>query len=168
MKGWAVQATNPSDGLDQIREAVNGLSESRTLLWLPLCLAVLAEAYRRTERIEEGLKAAAQGLQLVQQGGERCWEPELYRIRGELLLKGDPSDPAEGRAALESAVRVAREQGAKLLDLRATISLARLLDRQGNRSEARAMLAEIYNWFTEGFDTADLREAKALLEELAK
>jgi class 3 adenylate cyclase/predicted ATPase len=167
VKGWAVQATNPSDGADQVCEALKVLSESREELWHTFFLAILAEAYGRAERIEEGLKAAAHGLQLVQQSGERCWEAELYRIRGELLLKGESSDPTEGRAALESAVKVAREQGAKLLDLRATISLSHLLDRQGNRSEARAMLAEIYNWFTEGFDTADLKEAKALLEELA-
>ena len=167
VKGWAVQATNPSDGVDQIHEAVKVLSESRAGLWLPFFLAILAEAYGRAERIEEGLKAAAHGLQLVQQSGERCWEAELYRIRGELLLKGDPSDPTEGRAALESAVKVAREQGAKLLDLRATRSLARLLGRRGNRSEARAMLADIYGWFTEGFDTADLKDAKASLDELS-
>ncbi len=166
VKGWAVQATNPSDGVDQIREAVKVLSESRAWLWLAFFLAILAEAYGRAERIEDGLKAAAHGLQLVQQSGERCWEAELYRVRGELLLKGDPSNPIEGREALESAVKVAREQGAKLLDLRATMSLARLLDRQGNRNEACAMLSEIYNWFTEGFDTADLKDAKALLDKL--
>jgi len=82
------------------------------------------------------------------------------------LLKGDPSDPTEGRAAFESAVQVSREQGAKSLELCATISLARLLDRQGDRDEARAMLSEIYDWFTEGFDTADLKDAKMLLNEL--
>jgi class 3 adenylate cyclase/predicted ATPase len=168
VKGWAVQATNVSDGLDQIREAVKVLSESRAGLWLPFSLVTLAEAYGRAERIEDGLKTAAHGLELVQQSGERCWQAELYRIRGELLLKADPSDPTEARAALESAVEVARKQGAKSLDLRATMSLARLLDGQGERNEARAMLAEIYDWFSEGFDTADLKEAKALLEELAK
>jgi predicted ATPase len=168
VKGWAVQATNPSDGVDQIREAVNVLSESRAGLWLTFVLATLAEACGIAERIEEGLKAAAHGLELVQQSGERCWEAELYRLRGELLLKRDPSHPAEARAALESAVEVARKQGAKSLELRATTSLVRLLDREGDRSEAYAILAEIYNWFAEGFDTADLKEAKVLLEELAK
>jgi predicted ATPase len=82
-----------------------------------------------------------------------------------LLLRQEPSHPGEAQAALESAIEVARKQGAKSLELRATTSLARLLDRQGDPSEARAMLAEIYNWFTEGFDTADLKDAKALLEE---
>jgi predicted ATPase len=83
-----------------------------------------------------------------------------------LLLKRDPSHSREAQAALESAVEVARKQGAKSLELRATILMARLFDRQGYRSEARAMLAGIYNWFTEGFDTADLKEARALLDEL--
>ena len=129
-------------------------------------MAILAEAYGVAERIEEGLKTAAQGLELVQQTGERCWEVELYRIQGELLLKNEPLHPAQARTAVESAVEVARKQGAKSLELRATTSLARLLDRQGERNEARAMLAEIYDWCTEGFDTADLTEAKGLLEEL--
>jgi predicted ATPase len=130
-------------------------------------LATLAEVYGSKERIEEGLKTVEEGLELVQQSGERCWEAELYRVQGELLLRRrDPSHPG-ARAALESAVEVARKQGAKSLELRATTSLARLLDRQGDRSEARAMLAGIYNWFTEGFDTADLKETKALLDVLA-
>jgi class 3 adenylate cyclase/predicted ATPase len=167
VKGWAlVQVTKANDGVHQIREAVKVLSESRVRIWLTFFLATLAEAYGRAERIEDGLNTAAQGLELVEQSGEYCWEAELYRVRGELLLKRDPSNLAEARAALESAVEVARKQGAKSLELRATTSLAHLLDRQGYRSEARAMLAEIYNWFTEGFDTPDLKDAKALLDEL--
>jgi len=144
VKGCAVQATNPSD-MDQVREAIKVLSESggRAGLGLTFFLATLAEAYGRAERIEEGLKTAADGLQLVQQSGERSWEAELYRVRGELLLKGDPSDPAKARAALESAIEIAREQGAKSFELRATTSLARLLDGQSERTEARAMLADI-------------------------
>jgi predicted ATPase len=166
VKAWALQVTNPSDGVDQIREAVKVLSESRVGLWLSFFLAVLAEAYGSKKSIEEGLQAATEGLQLVQQSGERCWEAELYRIRGELLLKRDPSDLSGGRAALESAVAVARKQCAKSLELRATTSLARLLKSQGKVDEAHMMLAEIYNWFTEGFDSADLKDAKALLDEL--
>ncbi|HKV55454.1 MAG TPA: adenylate/guanylate cyclase domain-containing protein [Candidatus Binataceae bacterium] len=166
VKGWAIQATNPSDGVDQIREAVKVLSESGARLWLSFFLATLAEAYGSKGSIEEGLKTVKEGLELVQQSGERWWEAELYRVQGELLLRRDPSRPGEVRAALESAVEVARKQGGKSLELRATTSLARLLDRQGNRAEARAMLAEIYNWFSEGFDTADLKDARALLDEL--
>jgi adenylate cyclase len=111
------------------------------------------------------LKTVGEGLELVQQSGERCWEAELYRVQGELLLRRDPWHPG-ARASLERAVEIARKQGARSLELRATTSLARLLDRQGERSEARAILTAIHSWFTEGFDTADLRDAKELLEEL--
>ncbi len=112
------------------------------------------------------MNTVGQGLDLVRQSEEHCWEAELYRVRGELLLKGDPSNPEEARASLESAVEVARKQGAKSLELRANTSLARLLRETKRRSEAHAMLAEIYNWFTEGFDTADLKDARVLLDEL--
>ncbi len=168
VKGWAlVQATSANDGVDQIREAVKVLSESRAALWLTFFLATLAEAYARAGRVEEGLNAVGEGMDLVRQSEEHCWEAELYRVRAELLLKGDPSNPEEARASLESAVEVARKQNAKSLELRATTSLARLLAQQGRQSEARAMLAETYGWFTEGFDTADLKDAKAILDELS-
>ena len=168
VRGWAlVQAASANDGVVQIREAVKVLSESRARLWLSFFLATLAEAFGSNERIEEGLKTVEEGLELVQQSGELCWEAELYRVQGELLLRRDLSHPGEARAALESAVEVARKQGAKSLELRATTSLARLLDRQSDRREARGMLAEIYDWFTEGFDTADLKDAKALLDKLS-
>ena len=91
------------------------------------------------------------------------WEAELYRLRGE--LKSD--DPVEAEADFRRALEVARSQEARWLELRATMSLVRLLERQGKRDEARTMLTNIYNWFTEGFDTADLKDAKVLLEELS-
>jgi predicted ATPase len=97
--------------------------------------------------------------------GERIWEAELFRLRGELK---SADHPVEAEADFHRALKVARSQQARSLELRATMSLARLLDRQGHRDDARAMLAEIYNWFTEGFDTADLKDAKALLDELGK
>ncbi|HLX38013.1 MAG TPA: hypothetical protein VKR29_09440, partial [Candidatus Binataceae bacterium] len=89
------------------------------------------------------------------------------RLRGELLLGQSPSDPVEPRASFERAIKKARQQGAKSLELRATMSLARLLRDTDRREEARAMLADIYNWFTEGFDTRDLIEAKSLLDDLS-
>jgi len=90
------------------------------------------------------------------------------RLKGELLLKQDNSNTAEAQKCFERAIEIARKQSAKSLELRATMSLARLLDKRGKRDEARAMLADIYNWFTEGFDTADLKDAKALLDELTR
>jgi len=100
----------------------------------------------------------------VEETDERHWEAELYRLRAELLLM--QGDDAEAEASFHKAVEVARRQQAKSWELRATVSLCRLWQKQGKVDEARQMLAEIYNWFTEGFDTPDLQEAKALLEEL--
>jgi predicted ATPase len=98
---------------------------------------------------------------------ENCaCEAEVHRLKGELLLAQTNSDSAEAQHCFQRAIRIAREQSAKSWELRATRSLARLLDKQGRRDEARTMLAEIYNWFTEGFDTQDLKDAKALLDDL--
>jgi predicted ATPase len=97
---------------------------------------------------------------------DRYCEAETYRLKGELLLKQNDSNIEEAENCLRSAIEIAREQSAKSWELRATTSLAQLLKKQGYRDEARSMLADIYNWFTEGFDTADLKDAKALLEEL--
>ena len=96
----------------------------------------------------------------------RFYEAETHRLKGELLSKQDGSNAAEAQSCFKRAIEIARIQSAKSLELRATMSLARLLRNTDRRDKARAMLAEIYNWFTEGFDTADLKEAKALLDEL--
>ena len=96
------------------------------------------------------------------------YEAELHRLKGELLLMQNAGDSVEAEHCFQTAIEVARRQGGKSLELRATTSLARLLAKQGRRDEARAMLAEIYGWFTEGFDTADLKDAKRLLDELSK
>jgi predicted ATPase len=127
---------------------------------------LLAEAYTQAGRIDDGLSASAEALAVADEHENRAFEAETHRLTGELLLKQDNSDAAEAQRCFERAIGIARKQSAKSLELRATMSLARLLARQGRRDEARAMLAEIYNWFTEGFDTADLKDAKALLEEL--
>ena len=90
----------------------------------------------------------------------------MHRLKGELLLAQDASNAAQAEQSFRTAIEISRKQNAKSWELRATTSLARLLGQQGKRDEARAMLADIYNWFTEGFDTADLKDAKALLDEL--
>jgi predicted ATPase len=102
----------------------------------------------------------------VEQQEERWWEAEIYRLRGVLLLRQPETPPAEAEVWLQRALDVARRQEAKSLELRAAMSLSRLWQQQGKRAEAYALLAPVYHWFTEGFDTADLQEAKALLEEL--
>jgi predicted ATPase len=110
----------------------------------------------------------ATALRETERGGERNFLTELHRVNGELLLTCDPSDEAEAQRCFRTAIDIARRQKARFFELRATTSLARLLQRQGKRDEARAMLSQIYNWFTEGFEFADLKDAKALLEELAQ
>jgi predicted ATPase len=130
-------------------------------------LLLLAEGYGASERADVGLDTVAEALELSAQSGERWCEAELYRLKGELHLIKDADSWKEAEQCFRTAIAVALEQRAKSLELRAATSLTRLLAKQGKRrDEARAMLAEIYNWFTEGFDTADLRDAKALLDEL--
>jgi predicted ATPase len=97
---------------------------------------------------------------------ETQFRAELHRVKGEIVLMRNPSDETEAERCFRRAIDIARRQAARLLELRATTSLARLLQRQGQRDEARAMLSDIYNWFTEGFAFADLKDAKALLDEL--
>jgi len=127
-------------------------------------------------QIEQGLNTLAEALDTVNKNGERWYEAELYRIKGELLLaragenqkaKGKKEAVSEAETCFSKAIDIARNQSAKSLELRAVRSLSRLWQKQGKKDEARRTLAEIYGWFTEGFDTADLKEAKALLEELS-
>ena len=108
-----------------------------------------------------------EALEAMQTTEERVYEAEVYRLKGELLLQQSAAQQGEGEESLQQALAVARRQQAKSLELRAATSLSRLWQRQGKHAEARDLLAPIYGWFTEGFDTADLREAKGLLEALA-
>jgi predicted ATPase len=108
----------------------------------------------------------AEALALLATSGVRWWEAELHRLRGELLLQRSSAPPGEAESCFHQALAVARAQQAKSLELRAAMSLSRLWQQQGKRDEARQLLAPIYGWFTEGFDTADFQEAKALLEAL--
>jgi predicted ATPase len=129
---------------------------------------VLADVANHLGHPQDGLQALAEAHTLVEQREERWWEAEIYRLRGVVLLR-QPGAPQEAAAEtwLRLALDVACRQQAKSLELRATMSLSRLWLRQGKRVEAYDLLAPIYNWFTEGFDTADLQEAKALLDEYA-
>jgi len=129
------------------------------------CYCSLAKAQGKAGRPEGGLSALAEALAQVEKADERYSEAEIYRVKGELLLA--QGHEVEAEANLHEAIGVARRQQAKSWELRATTSLARLWQVQGRTDEARQMLSEIYGWFTEGFDTADLIEAKALLDELA-
>jgi len=125
----------------------------------------LANAYLANGRASEGIAAGNEGLALCRSSGVRMLESEIHRLKGELLLSAGNDEAAA--QSFRDAIELARRQSAKSWELRATTSLARLLAKQDRRDEARAMLGEIYGWFTEGFDTADLKDAKALLDDLA-
>ena len=127
---------------------------------------MLADVCAHLGHTEEGLQALAEAHTLVEQHEERWWEAETCRLQGVLLLRQPGTPQAEAETWLQRALDVARRQEAKSLELRAAMSLARLWQQQGKQAEARALLAPIYGWFTEGFDTADLQEAKALLDIL--
>jgi predicted ATPase len=131
---------------------------------------MLAEILAHQGQLEEGLAALAEALAVVRDGGEPFWEAKLHRLQGEFLLRRAEVEArarAEAEACFHQALAVARRQSAKSLELRAVMSLTRLYQKQGRQGEARPMLAECYAWFTEGFDTPDLQEAKALLDCLS-
>jgi TOMM system kinase/cyclase fusion protein len=167
MQGWAqvVQGQDEA-GMAQIRRGLAALRATGAALRLPYYLALLAEACGQTGQAADGLTLLAEALVQAHQTEERWWETELHRLKGELLLSLSADNHAEAEGCFHQALDVARHQQTKSLELRAAMSLARLCQRQGKQVGARQLLAEIYGWFTEGFDTADLQEAKALLEEL--
>jgi predicted ATPase len=153
------------EGMTQMREGMAVCQSRDVELYLSGTLCSLAEAQAKAGHPEEGLATLAGALALVEETDERHWEAELYRLRAELLLM--QGDDAGAEASLQKAVEVARRQQAKSWELRATTSLCRLWVRQGRREEAHQLLVEIYGWFSEGFDTLDLKEARAVLEELS-
>jgi len=131
---------------------------------MPHFITYLTKAYEIAGQIDDGLALLDETLQTIERTGERWVEAELYRHKGQLLLRQGHAVAAE--ELYRKALSIAREQEAKLWELRAAVSLTRLRRDQGRRAEARDLLAPVYGWFTEGFDTADLKEAKALLAEL--
>jgi predicted ATPase len=128
---------------------------------------LLAEAYGQAGQPETGLVVLAEALTVVATTEARWWEAELYRLQGDLLLQLPSPDVCQAEASFHQALDLARRQQAKALELRAATSHSRLWQQQARHTKARQLLADIYRWFTEGFDTADLQTAKALLEELA-
>jgi class 3 adenylate cyclase/tetratricopeptide (TPR) repeat protein len=163
-RGWALaDEGREQEGLAEMSRVLPALEGSVATTSF---YAELADSCCKNGRADEGLRTVGRALGEIERGGERIAQPELYRVKGELLLMRHPSEEAEAERCLRTAIDAARQQGARFHELRATVSLARLLKSQGKIGEARKMLGEIYNWFTEGFDTADLKDAKALLEQL--
>jgi class 3 adenylate cyclase/DNA-binding winged helix-turn-helix (wHTH) protein/predicted ATPase len=184
MRGWAlVEQGAAEEGIAQLHQGLAVCGTMVDEVGRPVFLTSLAQAYGKVAQPEVGLRQLAEALEVSYQTGELRWEAESYRLKGELLLLTTGSGPdasgctphpprstsplAEAEACFQQALAVARRQQAKSLELRAATSLARLWQQQGKRAEAYELLAPIYGWFTEGFDTADLQEAKALLEALA-
>jgi predicted ATPase/class 3 adenylate cyclase len=168
LRGWALAMQGQDEeGAAQVRQGIAAWRATGAALYVPYLCTVLADVSAHLSHPADGLQALAEAHTLVEQHEERWWEAEVHRLRGVLLLRQTETPHAEAETWLQRALDVARRQEAKSLELRAAMSLGRLWQQQGKRMEARELLAPIYGWFTEGFDTADLQEAKALLEALA-
>jgi predicted ATPase len=184
-RGWALAEQGQGEaGIAQIRQGIAAWQATGTAVALPYGLALLAEAYGHVGQTEEGLRVLTEALTIVDKTGECLYAAEIYRLKGVLTLRQCPVARATGQAPIpqplpphsqaeveaeasfQQAIAIARRQRAKSLELRAAMSLSRLWQQQGKCQEAHDLLAPIYGWFTEGFDTADLQEAKTLLEEL--
>jgi len=167
LRGWALAMQGQGEaGLALVRQGITAWRATGAVLSVPYFCSLLAEVCDHLDHTAEGLQALAEAHTLVEQHEEHWWEAEVCRLRGVLLLRQPGPSQAEAEAWLQRALDVARCQEAKALELRAAVSLSRLWQQQGKPTEAHALLAPIYDWFTEGFDTADLQEAKALLDEL--
>ncbi|MFY9555657.1 MAG: AAA family ATPase [Blastocatellia bacterium] len=181
-RGWAlIEQGLQEEGIEQMRQGLAAHKATGTVVTRPHFLALLAEALGKARQFEEGLRVLEEALELAHRNGEKCYLAELYRIKGELLLmhatnRDGPRAATDGKEVGESerpeiaaegcfdqSIKIAQQQNAKSWELRTAMSLARLYQKQGKRQEARILLTKIYGTFTEGFDTMDLREAKALL-----
>jgi predicted ATPase len=166
--GWALTAQGQiEEGIAQMEQGLAFFRATGTEVERVAHLPWLAAAYGRGGRVEEGLVVLAEALAFVNNTGMRLHEAWLHVTKGWLLLARAGDHQGEAEACFRQAIEIARRQSAKSLELRAAMSLSRLWQKQDKKEEARQMLAEIYGWFTEGFDTQDLQEAKALLAELA-
>lgn len=177
--GWAqVEQGELEEGIEQMRAGLGTYLATEAKLWRPYFLGLFAEALKKAGQIEEGLDVLSEALATVRDTGETYYEAELYRIRGELLMQSaraasspvaaEASQARGAEACFNQAIDVARLQQAKSWELRASMSLCRLYLREGERAKAERLLTDIYGWFTEGFDTADIKDARALLDDLTR
>jgi DNA-binding winged helix-turn-helix (wHTH) protein/predicted ATPase len=166
-RGWVLAMQGQGEaGLAQIREGMTAVLATGQTLARPLCLVLLAEAAGHAGQVEEGLGLLAEALMAFEASGRGDLRVEAYRLQGTLLLRQAVPDAVQVEACFHQALAIARQQQAKSWELRAALSLSRLWQLQGKQEGARALLVPLYGWFTEGFDTADLREVNALLDEL--
>jgi predicted ATPase len=168
LRGWTLaHQAQAKEGIEQIHQGLIALRAMGVEINRSYFLAMLAEAHGMIGEPEAGLTVLAEALTLADTTGERWYESECYRLKGELLLQQNSDNQAEAETCFQHALEIARNQQAKSFELRTATSLARLWQQQGKRQEVHDLLAPVYHWFTEGFDTADLQEAKALLGALA-
>jgi predicted ATPase len=166
-RGWArVESGEGEGGIAEMQQALVELAGIGSGIGAPLILCLLAESLRKAGRHDDALGALGLGVARAEQQGQHYYDAELHRLRAEILLEMDGNAVEEAEALFGQSLEIARRQEAKTFELRAATSLARLWQRQGKRDAARALLAPLYAWFTEGFDTRDLKDAQALLEEL--
>ena len=165
-QGWCLTMLRErEEGITQLTRGLAAWSAAQGLLHVPTYLTILADAYRKVQQPQDGLKQLVEAIGVTDRTEGRYYEAEMHRVRGELLLSMHDDGAAE--ASFREAISVAQHQSAKTWELRAAISMARLWRDQGKRDKAQELLAPVYSWFTEGFDTLDLKQAKALLDELA-
>jgi predicted ATPase len=168
LQGWVLGAQgDANEGLAEAQQGLVAFRSAATTLNSAFMLAVFAEVCGCAGRLDQGLEAVAEALEVIGKTGERVWEAEIYRRKGMLLVAQGAEYLTKAEAWYGEALEAARAQGVKALELRAATSLARLWRDQGKCAEARDLLAPVYGWFTEGFDTADLKDARALLDQLA-
>jgi len=168
LRGWLFAQTGKAlDAVHMIGSGITGVLSTGATLNMSANLSCLAMAYAELGQFDDAWRCNGEAMTAIETTKERVFEAEVNRMAGEITLKSPQSDTAKAEAYFERALAVARKQQAKSWELRAAMSMARLLRDQGKRNEARDLLARVYGWFTEGFDTLDLKEAKALLDELA-
>jgi predicted ATPase len=168
MQGWALSLRGAGrEALAQLAAAVADYRATGARAWQTNFLALLAQAHCSAGLVTDGLQTISEARELSMNQAEHWWDAELSRIEGDLHLASPGSRDGRAEQSYRNAIDTARRQQARSWELRAATCLARLLGEQGRRSEARDLLFPVYGWFTEGFDTADLKDAKALLEELA-
>jgi predicted ATPase len=168
LRGWTQAMQGQEEvGIAGIRQGLTASVDTGSQQFQPYFLGLLAEAYGKNGHPEEGLPPLAEALAVIDTTEARYYEAELHRLNGELLLQQSADNATEAESCFQQAISIAQNQSAKSWELRAATSLARFWQSQGKRDEARELLAPVYEWFTEGFDTADLIDAKSLLDELA-
>jgi predicted ATPase len=168
LRGWALTHQGQAQaGVEQMHQGLTAWRATGAEIQVSHFLALIAEAHGILGEPEAGLAVLTEALVHGEHTGERYYEAEIHRLKGELLLQQASDNQTEAESSFHHALEIARSQQAKSFELRTATNLAKLWQQQGKRQEAHDLLAPVYNWFTEGFDTADLKDAKALLDALA-